>query len=211
MSYAIVPERAIIKVEGTDKLHFLQGLITQDIETLNIHNMLYGAMLTPQGKYLYDFFITAQEEFICLEGDKQQMTEMVKKLTLHKLRSDVSLTLEDHNVFVSFDEGDYADPRHQGMGYRSYKQPIGTKTTMDAYNQKRITLAIPDGTTDLTPGKSSPFEGNLDLINGISFSKGCYMGQELVSRIHHRGLVKRRLTPLPDEAGQLKLMLDKVT
>lgn len=202
LSYATLPDRAIIKVTGTDAKSFLQGLITQDIALLNPEVMLYSALLTPQGKYLYDFFITQHEDDIWMEGNNAQMHAMLPKLTLHQLRSDVSLSVEDCTVYVSFDQGEYADPRHGDMGWRSYQTPEGNETSPTAYHEKRIALAIPDGTTDLIQGKSSPFEGNLDRLNALSFTKGCYMGQELVSRIHHRGLIKKRLSPID---GQLVL------
>lgn len=192
-SYATLPNRAIIKVTGADAKQFLQGLITQDIELLTPENMLYSAFLTPQGKYLSDFFITQHNDEIWLEGDKEKMQNLLKKLRLHKLRSDVTLDYFNHAVYVSFDKGVYQDPRHKDMGYRSYQKPDGVDDLIETYEQKRISLSIPNGVTDLTEGKSTPFEGNLDLLNAISFTKGCYLGQELISRIHHRGLIKKRL------------------
>lgn len=172
--------------------------------------MIYSAFLTPQGKYLADFFITAADGTINLEGEETQMGEVYKKLSLHKLRSDVALSLEPTSVYVSFENGAYKDPRHDDMGYRSYTQPNGAEIEPNAYHAKRIALAIPDA-EDWDVGRSSPFQGNLDLLNAISFTKGCYMGQELVSRIHHRGLVKKRMAPETSEDGTVTLTAQKVS
>ena len=198
----------MILVEGTDRYDFLQGLITQDITLLKPGLMLYSAFLTPQGKYLADFFITEKDGIIGLEGYEPQMQDVLKKLNLHKLRSDVTLSLAPAETYVSFTTGDYKDPRHNDMGYRSYTRPQGDETDIDAYHKKRICLAIPEA-GDMEAGQSSPFEGNLDRLHAISFSKGCYMGQELVSRIHHRGLVKRRLQPVTQANGEQILELQK--
>lgn len=201
----------MIKITGADRLSFLQGLITQDINLLTDDTIVYSAMLTPQGKYLFDFFISQQDEAICLECHSMQAPDLYKKLKMHKLRSDVQVELIEKIPVYALCEHGYDDPRHTDMGKRSYTAVEGEEQPYNTYVQKSISLAIPDCFHDLEAGRSTPFEGNLDRLNAISFTKGCYMGQELVSRIHHRGLIKKRLQPVQDAGGSLKLELSPVS
>lgn len=196
--YVRLPERAFIEVTGEDRTEFLQGLITQDVTLLSVQNpLLYGALLTPQGKYLFDFFLWHESDAILIETDASRRDELSATLSKYKLRKKVALTARDGDVYqiLDGDEG-VADPRHASLGKRSLTQPQGDEAPLDEWTKKRLEHDVPEAWKDLRIGLSSPFEGNIDLLNGIAFDKGCYMGQELVSRIHHRGLVKRRFPDL---------------
>ncbi len=195
-------DRAMIHITGADAHDFLQGLVTQDVEKLSPQNpLLYSAFLTPQGKFLYDFFIWyLDDETIGLELHKDDAVGLITHLTRYKLRKDVDINLKDQNIYQIFggdDDLNFArDPRHKDLGYKSLSKPEMLETNIETWTKHRLKHDVPNCRVDLRNGLSSPFEGNIDLLNGIAFNKGCYLGQELVSRIHHRGLVKRRFPNL---------------
>ncbi len=198
--YVTLPDRAFIAVTGNDRASFLQGLITQDVDRLSAENpLLYSALLTPQGKYLYDFFLWHSDDAIVIETDAPRRDEFLTLLRRYTLRKDVQLTAQDGDVFQIIEGsviGALPDPRHDALGARTRTKPDGDDVDIAQWDTLRLAHNVPDCPKDLRVGLSSPFEGNIDLLNGISFEKGCYMGQELVSRIHHRGLVKRRFPDL---------------
>lgn len=224
--YIEFPNRATITVKGEDRRPFLQGLITQDINLLEKGKLLYSCLLTPQGKFLFDFFMREEDNTIFLDcegGDRAR--ELYKKLMMYKLRSKVDLAVQDPApVFQIFDgvwQGDYPDPRKAELGYRTYEEPKTLmKVSFDIWDEFRIKHVIPDGSRDIIPEKSFIHEARLDELNAVSYKKGCYMGQELVSRMHHRGLAKKHLqcvdiNAVPDGAelrstsGQIGLALVK--
>ncbi len=174
--------------------------MTQDVTKLSADTrLLYSALLTPQGKYLYDFFLWHDTDRILIEIDTAKRDDMMALLRKYKLRRDVQLNPLDTPVYQVFGGGNYdadADPRHAALGYRTRTKPDLPEAPVEDWNALRLAHNVPDCGRDLRVSLSTPFEGNIDLLNGISFEKGCYMGQELVSRIHHRGLVKRRFPNL---------------
>ena len=196
--YVRLADRAFIEVSGPDRAEFLQGLITQDVTKLNAScPLLYGALLTPQGKFLFDFFLWHEADKIVIETDADRRDELLATLSKYKLRKNVTMTPSEGDVFQVLDGGfGIPDPRHSSLGARSLTQPNGVETSLDEWTALRLKHDVPIPAKDLRVGLSSPFEGNIDLLNGIAFDKGCYMGQELVSRIHHRGLVKKRFPNL---------------
>ncbi len=204
MKALALPDRAFIAVTGPDRVAFLQGLVTQDVEKLDQTPLLYSALLTPQGKYLYDFFLWQNGDRILIETDAPRRNQFLQLLQKYQLRKNVKLDAYDAPVYQIFPNDNSApdkalpDPRHEALGYRSLHKPDLTEATYNEWNAHRLQYDVPDCPQDLRIGLSSPFEGNIDLLNGIAFDKGCYMGQELVSRIHHRGLVKRRFPDLKD-------------
>lgn len=204
MKTVSLPDRAFIAVSGPDRLAFLQGLITQNTDRLEAEKLLYGALLTPQGKYLYDFFLWDDGDRVLIETDAPRRDELLQLLTRYKLRKNVALEPFESAVYQSFPPAQNApgnalpDPRHDALGYRSLTKPDAPETTIGDWTAHRLQHDVPDCPKDLRIGLSTPFEGNIDLLNGIDFNKGCYMGQEMVSRIHHRGLVKRRFPDLKD-------------
>jgi len=225
--YTEIPNRATIIVKGDDRRSFLQGLITQDINLLDEGRLLYSCLLTPQGKFLFDFFIREKSGYILIDCEGgNRANALYKKLMIYKLRSNVSFELhESTSVFQIFEgewKGDYTDPRKPELGYRAYKEPDTLmKVSFDIWDEFRIKHIIPDGSRDLIPEQSFIHEARLDDLNAVSYNKGCYMGQELVSRMHHRGLAKKHLqcvdtNALPDGAelrshcGNIGLALIKI-
>lgn len=198
-SSTLLPNRASIIITGDDRYHFLQGLITQDLNLLDQASLVYGCLLTPQGKFLYDFFIRKHGDALILDcegGDRA--TTLFQKLSMYKLRSKVDLQQENDThvwqVWGADAAGDHKDPRHKLAGYRYYSEPVNAQSVnFDTWDEYRIKLEIPDGSRDLLPEKSFIHEGRLDEFHAVSYSKGCYVGQELVSRMHHRGLTKKIL------------------
>ena len=218
--YVPLPDRAVITISGEDAAHFLQGLITVDSEKLESQSATYGCLLTPQGKFAYDFMLwRLDRDHFWLETAADRSAELAKRLRLFKLRSKVTIGMLDAPfVAAIFGEvgdtdafgGDHAlfiDPRHDGLGHRliashtenarSALEAQGLTTLPAAsYETKRLALGIPDGARDMEVDKSTMLECNIDQLGGVDWKKGCFMGQELTARTRYRGLVKKRLVPL---------------
>lgn len=208
--YITIKKRGLITISGADSRNFLQNLITVDIRSLNDDNLLYGCLLTPQGKFLHDFFIAQSEDSLLLECEGGERTaDLYKRLSMYKLRANVDIAYQDDtNIFAVFGTDGYGlpDPRHKDMGYRSFTQPENImEKPFEIWDQHRIRLTIPDGSRDLVVAGSTMDEANMDQLGAISYDKGCYLGQELTARMHYRGLGKKhlqtvRLDALPDGA-----------
>ena len=188
--------RGLIHIEGADRHDFLQGLISNDIRKLSAGKALYSTLLTPQGKFLHDFFIHEGDGFTLLDcegGDRAQ--DLYKRLNQYKLRKDVQISVEDQNDVYAVFASDIGipDPRHADMGRRVFEKPDLEERPFEDWDRLRIELCIPDGSRDLQLERSTVQEGHIDKLNGVDWDKGCYMGQELTARIHHRGLSKKHL------------------
>lgn len=212
-----LPGRGVLEIKGADKSTFLQGIMTNDIYSLSPENALYTALLTPQGRYLYDFFIVEIGDSYYLDGEASRLEDVIKKLSLYKLRADVTFILRsDLPVYAYWGEGVssllnldnkhgashntfYMDPRLAALGARSFGKAevegFQLKSPED-YDQHRLSLGIPEGGRDLIPDKSIPLESGLDELHAISWTKGCFMGQELTARTKYQGLVRKRLIPV---------------
>lgn len=197
----ILHDRVIITIAGDDVLGFLQGIVTCDVRQLSSGTALYGLMLTPQGKFLHDFFIVQINDVVYLDCDFMHVDELIKKLSLYKLRRNISFTPNDNLVVMYSSQPlssaliSYQDPRLESLGYRSIVTK-GCEVENDnagAYLQLIYQYGVPLGYVDLIQEKSFPLEYGLDLYNAISFDKGCYIGQELTSRTKFRGVVRKAL------------------
>ncbi len=200
--YTTLPARGRIVLSGPDRAAFLQDLVTQDIRLLTPDALLYSCLLTPQGKFLHDFFILAPDaDTILLDCEGGTRTQdLFKRLTLYRLRKRVELTCgEDAPVYGVFGEAlGWPDPRHPEMGFRSYEKPQTLpESPFCVWDHWRITLGIPDGSRDLVIGQSTLDEGRIEALHGVSYDKGCYVGQELTARMHYRGLGKKHLQRVP--------------
>ncbi len=195
---AELADRAVLKISGEEAESFLQNLVTSDVTGLEVGDARYAALLTPQGKLLFDFFIIKMVDGYLIECALSQQSQLEKRLTMYKLRSNVAIeTLDDARVFAAWGgpmpEASlvYADPRAAAMGWRV----IGTLTAnsdVSDYHAHRIKLGIADSDLDIGSGQLFPHEGNLDQLGGVSFTKGCFVGQEVVSRMEHRGTARTR-------------------
>ena len=201
------PERAAISLAGADVSGFLQGLLTADVETLAAGEAAYAALLQPQGKILFDFFVLNIGERYLIDCSAAQKPGLIKRLMFYKLRARVDIAdLADHGVGVSFtrpsDSLSFVDPRTPLLGWRVIA-PAGALPDIDGsrYRLGRIRLGIGDSEEDIGSGKLFPHEANLDQLGGVSFSKGCFVGQEVVSRMEHRGTARSRIVPMSVAGG----------
>ena len=225
LSLIHLPNRAVIRISGTEKTSFVQGLITNDIHLLETQSSLYACMLTPQGKFLYEFFIFKDGDDFLFDTEKNRVEECLKRLTMYKLRAKVAIKIEaDMQCFATFSQCAASDiciedPRHTQAGYRCYvassaKLPAQT-LSFETYDAHRIKLGLPDGAQDMEVERSTMAEARMDQINGVSYKKGCYIGQEITARMHHRGLVKKELIPIQSlkdqfpESGENIIIDDK--
>lgn len=198
--------RGLIKISGSDQEIFLQGLITNDIRLLGEtgrtgreRTLLYSCLLTPNGKFLFDFFLSKTPHTIELDCEGgQRAVDLARLLKKYVLRANVAIEIcEDVPRYATINaphHDNFVDPRHNAMGYRTHAPPSGiAEQPFDVWDAHRIRLGIPDGSRDMVPESSTLLECNIDKFNGISFDKGCYMGQELTARMHYRGLAKKHL------------------
>lgn len=200
-----LPDRGLIRLEGENRHGFLQGLVSNDIDLLKAPPavpVLYACLLTPQGKFLHDFFISESGDALLLECEGgARKDDLLRRLAAYRLRAKISLSGSDdvpvHAVFGAQPPPGYPDPRHPDMGWRTLEKPQGIEEKpFAAWDERRLALGIPDGSRDMVPGGSTLLECRIDEFAGISFTKGCYVGQELTARMHHRGLAKKHLVPV---------------
>lgn len=216
--------RGLLHLEGPDCHDFLQGLITNDIRKLTADSPLYACLLSPQGKFLHDFFVIEGNGFTLLDCEGGERTEdLYKRLSMYRLRRNVQITAEPENAVYAIlgpsAEG-LPDPRHPDIGRRTFIKPDLPETPFGDWDSLRISLCVPDGSRDLTVGVSTMDEAQMDRLNAVDYAKGCYVGQELTARMHYRGLGKKhlqtvRLDALPEGAelrstcGEIGLALVK--
>lgn len=193
--------RGVIRLSGKDSKELLQGLITNDIELLANAPAIYAALLTPQGKYLFDFFIVSDGNDLLLDCEGSRAPDLMRRLMMYRLRADVEISdiSDSHKVYALWDsELGYSDPRCADIGNRiiADTQPSGDALTVGDYEEKRLELGLPDSSRDIMVDKNFILEANFKELNGVSFTKGCYVGQELTARMNHRTTVKKRLLPI---------------
>jgi len=194
---ARLASRAVIAVSGPDWRSFLQGLLTQDVETLAPGELRFAGLLTPQGKLLYDLFVAGTEDGALLDVAAEHRAAILTRLTLYRLRAKVTLEASDAPVLAVFGQraaGPYADPRLPGLGLRAYDDRPANADE-DAYDAHRLALGVP-GPADWGSETTYPIEADFDLMAGIDFKKGCFVGQETTSRMKRRGTIKTRMLPI---------------
>jgi folate-binding protein YgfZ len=201
---AALPERSVIEVGGEDRINFLQGLVSNDVSEVAPGRAVWAALLTPQGKWLADFFILADGDRLLLDCERAQVPFLAQRLLRFRLRSKVTITaIEDLAVYVAWDGTPTSqaiaapDPRLPEAGWRLLSAvPLPTTAVEADWDRHRLSLGLPDGSRDLETEKTVLLEAGFDELHGVSWSKGCYMGQELTARTKYRGLLKRRLVPV---------------
>jgi len=220
LSFCLLPHRSVIAVSGPDRVEFLQGLISNDTTKVAPGRAIWAALLTPHGRFLNDMFVADEGGgTLLLETERARAGGLAKKLSLYKLRSDV--TIEDRAAtmevaVVPGAEADkvlpiagataFVDPRLPELGVRILA-PAGrtaalaglAEAPVDLYEALRLRLGVPDGSRDLPVEKAMLLESGFDELHGIDWDKGCYMGQELTARTKYRGLVRKRLFPVKVE------------
>ncbi|MBN8943586.1 MAG: folate-binding protein YgfZ [Rhizobiales bacterium] len=212
MQSAFLPERGVVKLTGDDAAKFLQGLVTCDLETIAPGTAGFGALLTPQGKIIADFLIIKAPASagggLFLDMPRALTADLVKKLGFYKLRAKVMI--EDLSASLGVTaawttdaapEGELVarDPRHSALGWRvigPLPAVAGAEARAAAYQAHRIGLGIPEGGKDFAYGDAFPHEVDMDQLAGVAFDKGCFIGQEVVSRMQHRGTARTRVVPV---------------
>ncbi len=205
----ILSNRQFLSISGQDVPPFFQGLITNDINKATDNMLIYTALLSPKGRYVHDFFIRKQEKEYLIDVHKERREDLLKRLSLYKLRSNIEVkkVQDTHSVMAIWGEssfmeegGVYQDPRVEALGGRIYGsrkelENLKSKYEEGDYTYHRIKLGVPEAKSGLIEEKTIPLEANLDYLNAISFKKGCYMGQELTARTYHQGLIRKRILP----------------
>lgn len=194
--YVALPHRGLIHLEGEERASFLQGLVSNDVAKAAPDNIIYACLLTPQGKFLHDFFIHAGDGFLLLDCEgSERAKDLYDRLLKFRLRAKVKISVEEHHpVYAVFDSTEgLPDPRHEKMGRRVFEKPTAEEKPFDVWDHLRISLCIPDGSRDMEIEKSTLLECGIEKMNGVDWNKGCYMGQELTARMHYRGLAKKHL------------------
>jgi tRNA-modifying protein YgfZ len=188
---APLSHRALLLVEGEDAAHFLEGLITSKLPQEG--EARGSALLTPQGKLLFSFLVSRFQDGFALECDASEIEGLTKRLTLYKLRAKVTLTPSDLPIYAG-GSGGLEDTRHPDLGHRHYGQANTSETTetVESYHAHRASLGVLEGPSEILANHDFPHDVALDLTGAVSFAKGCFVGQEVVSRVKHRGTARRR-------------------
>jgi tRNA-modifying protein YgfZ len=215
MKAALLPDRGVVKVSGNDARDFLNGLVTTDVTLLRPGLGRFGALLTPQGKITTDFLITEAPSGhgggFLLDCPRVLAQGLADKLGFYRLRAKVVVeNLSDSLAVLAAWDGDptlkpdlaFADPRNETLGWRilvpeelaqKAADLIGAEVVdSTAYEAHRIASGVPRGGLDFIYGDAFPHETNMDRLHGVDFDKGCYVGQEVVSRMQHRGTARTR-------------------
>jgi len=232
----ILEDRGILFIQGSDTKEFLQNLITNDINKVDEANSCFSSLLTPQGKYLFDFLVVKHKKGYFIDCEKKQIEELFKQLNIYKLRSDIEiLNLSNEFVVAAFsyekfmlfdgakdlpgntfkyrEDPVFLDPRHKKLGgrliinleklYLSLKKLDLKSTNPEEYYKLSYELGIPQKNTEKLRNKLFGIECNFEELNGIDFKKGCYIGQEITSRIKLRNKLSKRLLPIQLIEGKL--------
>ena len=243
--YAQLADRGVVALGGPDAAEYLQNLVSNDVTRVTPERTLYACLLTPQGKFLFDFFMAhdpARADGFLLDVEGARLGDLLKRLTMYRLRAKVEIedASESCSVAVAFGEGAvtalglaaegsscsfgggvaYVDPRLAALGVRTMTPGDGSVALAEAglqasgpeaYERFRLGHGVPDGSRDIVIEKSFPLECNFDEFHAIDYDKGCYVGQELTARTHHRGTIRKRLMrvdvegPLPEPGTPLML------
>jgi folate-binding protein YgfZ len=192
----------LLRIAGEDAASFLQNLVTNDVMKLAADQLMYACLLTPQGRFLHDFFISRDDGGFFLEGETSRRDDLIKRLNFFKLRAKV--TIEDCSahmeVYTSPERpaaGRYfQDPRLPALGYRFYLPKMERPAEISyagSYQDRRIHLGVPEGSIDIKPETDTLAHVNLDHLHAVSWDKGCYVGQEITAMTENRGVAKKRM------------------
>ena len=213
----MLPDRGIVRVAGEDAEKLLQGVVTNDMDLLADRPAIHAALLTPQGKILFEFFVVkAGEGNYLLETGADQAAGLAKRLAMYKLRAKAMIedATAEYRVLALWGDApailgettgtvSFPDPRLPALGMRMLAEARfatdiasatnGMDTAPDEYHAHRIALGVPEAGKDYALGDTFPHEADMDQLGGVSFSKGCFVGQEVVSRMQHRAHVRKRV------------------
>lgn len=195
MSGERATDRVVFSVSGADRVKFLQGLVTNDLDRLPA-GLIYAALLTPQGKYLADFFLAEQGEAILLDVQEILADALLQRLNMYRLRADVVITKTLLQVLRGLGrppENALADPRHPALGWRAYSNLPGADPSID-WDAIRVAHCIPETGVELIANDTFILEAGFERLAGVDFKKGCYVGQEVTARMHHKTELRKGFT-----------------
>lgn len=213
---ALLADRGAVSVTGTDAVKLLQGLITNEMGQLDQAPALFAGLLSPQGKILFDFLVVKTGDGFILDVARDRAGDLAKRLTLYKLRADVAIAdvSPSYRIFALWGGGDtpaddavagmlsVRDPRHEALGFRLIADAqsgfdpatLGAREATAAdYHAHRIAIGVPEGGKDYDFGDAYPHEADFDVFHGVSFTKGCFVGQEVVARMQNKTIVRKRV------------------
>lgn len=212
--YVTLEDRGVVLLTGADARGFLQGMISNDVDKVGDDRAIYAGFLTPQGKYLHDFFVLALEGGLALDCERARAGDLARRLTMYRLRAKVAIEDVSPRYAVAALPGEtgatapagarvFADPRLAALGRRAVLARETAQAALEAagfvraervvYEALRLSLGVPDGSRDIMIERSFLLESNFEELNGVDFAKGCYVGQENTARQKHRGTAHKRL------------------
>jgi tRNA-modifying protein YgfZ len=215
--FTLLPDRGVVRVAGPEARDFLQRLITADLDKAAPSVLSFGALLSPQGKYQFDFFIRPMsEDAFLLDVARERIPDFIKKLSVYRLRAKVEVNDQSADFAMLAAWGapsplpeSLADPRLAALGWRAFvpiEQSFDVQSALRAagfaagvasdYDAHRIGLGVPDAVRDLKIDGDFPLEGLFDELNGVDFKKGCFIGQETASRMKRRGITRSKIIAL---------------
>ena len=185
-------DRTVLRLSGKGVTDWLSGLITNNLSD----HINFAALLTPQGKIIADFYAIKDSEDWLIDTADKFVNGLIKRLSMYKLRAPIEIVKTDLSVYAAWDgTGDEGlqDPRHSDLGRRIYAAALDTTASQDDYNTHRLSLGVPDSGWDFESADIFPANANMDRLNGVDFKKGCFVGQEVVSRMYRKTEVKKRM------------------
>lgn len=200
-------DRAFLRVSGPDAIGFLDNLLTQDVTRLAREPVLYAALLSPQGKLITDMLLWSGGDWVAIDVAPARKDDLLRRLTMYKLRAQVTVEDASDQFFALYDtaffEGAFPDPRLPALGWRNIVG--GTDFPIDAsrFDAHRIALGVPDLSVDAQPEEVFGLEALLDELNGVDLKKGCFVGQENVSRMKRRATTRKKFCPIVFEGAAL--------
>jgi tRNA-modifying protein YgfZ len=232
----LVNDECLLRIEGSDSGTFLQELLTNDIALLNQQRAIFSGLLSPQGKLLFEFMVIKTEDGFFLHVASERLAALTEQLNKYKLRSKIAIervSFDSSYTVWPYEAGEnlhikplfpqtsvnscrFPDPRYGSLGWRWFVDgnegsAFWTHGGLERsdYDAHRISLGVPECGKDYLSGELFPHEAMFDQLNGVSFTKGCYVGQEIVSRMQHRGTARSRFlmvagtAPLPERGTEV--------
>ncbi|TCM88071.1 YgfZ/GcvT domain-containing protein [Rhodovulum steppense] len=187
-------DRTVLKITGEDRVAFLQGLVTNDVRQID-GRLVYAALLTPQGKYLADFFLAGTEDAILIDVKTGIAEALIRRLSMYRLRAKVGIEPAGLHVLRGLGApppGAFPDPRDPALGWRAYSPVPGPEGATD-WDAIRVAHCIPETGIELVPDDTYILEAGFERLNGVDFRKGCYVGQEVTARMKHKTELKKGL------------------
>lgn len=192
--------RAVLRITGADARPLLQDLVTNDLTNVGPDQLVYAALLTPQGKYLFDFFVAGDGDAFLVDVAANRAPALAQRLSMYRLRRDMEIAATDLTVSLCWG-GEVPpngqaprDPRHEALGWRLYGAKIAPTADRCAYDALRVAHMIPETGAELIPDETYILEVGFERLNGVDFRKGCYVGQEVTARMKHKTVLKKGLT-----------------